>query len=385
MAGRLLAIQGQDPRGARLAIRARTRGARRPPTSTGRSPDRSLIITWLNRGTLHLVRERGLPAAAGADDAAALDLVPDAAAPDGGGGGRGRARGGEGGEGARRGGPADSRPAARAARLGRRADRGPGARPRPLLRRLRGDLRARADGRQGARLRGGAGLARADAAGRARSGTRRAGPPLPRRSRPGDRPDLASWAGLPLRDARAGLGAIAAELVDLGDGLVDLARARGARAAPSPAPARRLRSAAARLGLARATSSAPTGLVTTTASSAPSPWSTAAPSPPGASRAGPRWRSSISERGHQEGGRRRSARRPTSPAAVSSPFLGTETRRRLKRRRVSGASGRRSGAAAPSRPGRRRAPAPRRGSATPAGTPTCPARSAGRGPGRASR
>src|SRR4051794_13558537 len=35
--------------------------------------------------------------------------------------------------------------------------------------------------------------------------------------------DLAAWAGLPLRDARAGLAAIAGELRDDGGGLVDLA------------------------------------------------------------------------------------------------------------------------------------------------------------------
>jgi hypothetical protein len=40
--------------------------------------------------------------------------------------------------------------------------------------------------------------------------------------------DLAGWAGLPLRDARAGLAAIGPELEDAGDGLVDLAAA-GAR------------------------------------------------------------------------------------------------------------------------------------------------------------
>ena len=42
--------------------------------------------------------------------------------------------------------------------------------------------------------------------------------------------DLARWAGLPLRDARAGLSAIAGELEELGDGLVDLTRPPGARA-----------------------------------------------------------------------------------------------------------------------------------------------------------
>ena len=40
--------QAQDPRGARLAVRARTRGVERAPTSTGRSAEeRSLVITWL--------------------------------------------------------------------------------------------------------------------------------------------------------------------------------------------------------------------------------------------------------------------------------------------------------------------------------------------------
>src|SRR6201999_2667271 len=34
--------------------------------------------------------------------------------------------------------------------------------------------------------------------------------------------DLARWAGLPLRDARAGFAAISRRLVDLGNGLVDL-------------------------------------------------------------------------------------------------------------------------------------------------------------------
>ena len=43
---------------------------------------------------------------------------------------------------------------------------------------------------------------------------------------PADERDLAKWAGLPLRDARAGLGAVAGELVQLADGLVGL-RAAG--------------------------------------------------------------------------------------------------------------------------------------------------------------
>jgi hypothetical protein len=39
---------------------------------------------------------------------------------------------------------------------------------------------------------------------------------------PADERDLAKWAGLPLRDARTGLGAIAADLVQRGDGLLEL-------------------------------------------------------------------------------------------------------------------------------------------------------------------
>jgi hypothetical protein len=55
VAGRLLAVQAQDPRGARLAVRARSTGlsAGDVDAALGRH---SLIVSWLNRGTLHLVR-----------------------------------------------------------------------------------------------------------------------------------------------------------------------------------------------------------------------------------------------------------------------------------------------------------------------------------------
>lgn len=56
VAGRLLAVQGQDPRGARLAIRARTRGLTAADVDRALTEDRTLLITWLNRGTLHLIR-----------------------------------------------------------------------------------------------------------------------------------------------------------------------------------------------------------------------------------------------------------------------------------------------------------------------------------------
>jgi Winged helix DNA-binding domain len=56
VARRLLAVQAQDARGARLAIRARTSGLSAADVDRALTEDRSLIITWLNRGTLHLVR-----------------------------------------------------------------------------------------------------------------------------------------------------------------------------------------------------------------------------------------------------------------------------------------------------------------------------------------
>ncbi len=55
VAGRLLAIQAQDPRGARLAVRARSAGLSAADVDSGLMR-RSLVVTWLNRGTLHMVR-----------------------------------------------------------------------------------------------------------------------------------------------------------------------------------------------------------------------------------------------------------------------------------------------------------------------------------------
>ena len=56
VAGRLLAIQGQDPRGARLAIRARSTGLTVADVDQALTVRRTLVTGWLNRGTLHLVR-----------------------------------------------------------------------------------------------------------------------------------------------------------------------------------------------------------------------------------------------------------------------------------------------------------------------------------------
>jgi hypothetical protein len=60
VAERLLAIQGQDPRGARLAVRARSEGV--VASDVDRALDeRRLIVTWVNRGTLHLIRAEDYP------------------------------------------------------------------------------------------------------------------------------------------------------------------------------------------------------------------------------------------------------------------------------------------------------------------------------------
>ncbi len=60
VAERLLAIQGQDPRGAWLAVRARSEGL--VASDVDRALDeRRLIITWVNRGTLHLIRSEDYP------------------------------------------------------------------------------------------------------------------------------------------------------------------------------------------------------------------------------------------------------------------------------------------------------------------------------------
>jgi len=61
VAERLLAVQGQDPRGARLAIRARSEGVTAADVDRVLTEERSMLITWLNRGTLHLVRSEDYP------------------------------------------------------------------------------------------------------------------------------------------------------------------------------------------------------------------------------------------------------------------------------------------------------------------------------------
>jgi hypothetical protein len=52
---RLLAVQAQDPRGARLTIRARSVGLTAADVDAALN-DRSVVVSTVNRGTLHLVR-----------------------------------------------------------------------------------------------------------------------------------------------------------------------------------------------------------------------------------------------------------------------------------------------------------------------------------------
>jgi len=56
VAGQLLAVQAQDPRGARLSIRSRTTGLHSCDVDAALTDRRSMVVTWVNRGTLHLIR-----------------------------------------------------------------------------------------------------------------------------------------------------------------------------------------------------------------------------------------------------------------------------------------------------------------------------------------
>ena len=244
--GRLLAVQGQDPRGARLAIRARSAGLTAADVDRALTVDRSLLITWLNRGTLHLVdaedywwlqqlttppvntaiARRLAQLGVSADEAdQAVEMIDAALAADG--------------------------PMTRAQLSDRLAAAGIATAGQILVHLLaeasvRGLIvRGPIIGRQHAFVRVsdwlGAPPARF-APGRLDRDIALA--ELARRYLVGHGPaserDLAKWAGLPLRDARRGLTAIAGELRDRSDGLAQLVAghraAGGDRAAELPPP-----------------------------------------------------------------------------------------------------------------------------------------------------
>jgi hypothetical protein len=55
---RILAVQAQDARGARLAVRSRSTAASSADVDDALTHRRSAVVSWLNRGTLHLVAAR---------------------------------------------------------------------------------------------------------------------------------------------------------------------------------------------------------------------------------------------------------------------------------------------------------------------------------------
>jgi Winged helix DNA-binding domain len=231
---RLLAVQAQDARGARLAIRARSEGLTAADVDAALSDERSLVITWLNRGTLHLVSsddytwlhalttppllrpnarrlaQEGLTEAAAERGVAAIVRALGAEGPLT----RGQLR-------------------ERVAVAGVRTE-GQALVHLLMLASLRGLIvRGPMIGVQHAHV-----LARDWLGEPAAVDRERALAELARRylvgHAPADERDLARWSGLALRDARAGLRAIAAELTERDDGLVELARDR--QPAPLPAP-----------------------------------------------------------------------------------------------------------------------------------------------------
>jgi winged helix DNA-binding protein len=234
VAERLLAIQGQDPRGARLAVRARTTGLSAADVDRALTEERSLLITWLNRGTLHLVRSEDYhwlhalttpPLFTSIARRLSQEGVSEAAAD------RGvevieRSLADEGpltrDELRRRVAAAGVRTEGQAlvhilalASLRGLVVRGPmknGGHAYALVRDWLGDPDA-VDRDQAL-----AELARRYLAGH--------GPASDR--------DLAKWAGLPLRDVRAGLESIASKLAERDDGLVDLAGRPPAADTPPP-------------------------------------------------------------------------------------------------------------------------------------------------------
>ena len=234
VAERLLAIQAQDPRGARLAVRARTTGLTAADVDRALTENRTLLITWLNRGTLHLVRSEDYPwlhalTAPTLLAANARRLEQEGVSP----------------AAAERGVAAIERSLAEEGPLERNALRerldsaGVATKGQALvhvlmLASLRGLIvRGPVSGAQHAyalvrdwlgepepveRERALAELARRYLAGHTAAGER----------------DLAKWAGLPLRDVRAGLGAIAREIEEDEHGLLRLVRRPPAAELPPP-------------------------------------------------------------------------------------------------------------------------------------------------------
>lgn len=231
---RILAVQAQDPRGARLAIRARSTGLTAADVDRALTIDKSVLITWLNRGTLHLVAREDYPwlhaltaprqlpwvstrlrQMGVAKDLAerGVSVIVEALENEG--------------------------PLTRADLVERLNRRGVPTAGQTIVHQIglaslrglviRGPMRGREQCFVSVRhwLGGAASMDRD-----------RALAELARRYLAGHGPatdrDLAYWAGLPLRDARAGLRSIGPELEEWDHGLVDLARRGVAPELPPP-------------------------------------------------------------------------------------------------------------------------------------------------------
>lgn len=231
---RLLAVQAQDPRGARLAIRARAAGLSVGDVDRALTEDRSLLISWLNRGTLHLVRSEDYPwlqalTTPGLFTANARRLAQEGVGPDA----------------AERGvavveeslaakGPLTREELAERLRQAGVRTEGQALAQLLLLTSLRGlVVRGPMVGGRHAYVLVRDWLGEPEPVDRDRALAELARRYLAGHGPAGDR-DLAKWAGLPLRDVRAGLAEIASELEERGDGLVNLARRPPPADLPSP-------------------------------------------------------------------------------------------------------------------------------------------------------
>lgn len=234
VAERLLAVQGQDPRGARLAVRARTEGLTAADVDRALSEERSLVISWLNRGTLHLVRSEDYPWLQALTTPPLLSSCAR----------RLRQEGISTAQGERavetiKGALAEEGPLTRHQLRERLEAAGVPTQGQALIHLLflaavRGvTVRGPMVGKDHAYV-----LVR-DWLGPAKPVDREVAlAELARRylagHAPADDRDLARWAGLPLRDTRAGLAAIASELVEREDGLVYLAARPPRPEVPAP-------------------------------------------------------------------------------------------------------------------------------------------------------
>jgi len=234
VAARLLAIQGQDPRGARLAVRARSEGLSAADVDRALTEDRSLLIAWLNRGTLHLVRSEDYPLlhalttpqlATSAKRRLAQEGISPAA--------------GERAVATIERALADEGPLTRLDLHDRLEAAGTPLEGQALLHllflaSLRGvAVRGPMVGNHHAYVLTRDWLDPAEPVDRDHALAELARRYLVGHA-PADDRDLARWAGLPLRDARAGLAAIASELVEREDGLVHLASHPPVTEVPAP-------------------------------------------------------------------------------------------------------------------------------------------------------